>query len=193
MKKCTKCNNEFQLMYFQKNLRNRDGLSNWCKSCKKEYDTIYRKTDKVKNCYKSSEYLDRKKEYQNYIRKHSPEVLMYRGVKSRAKRFNIPFNIELNDIVYTEYCPLLNIKLDLSINKGRPRYNSPSLDKINPTLGYVKGNIWVISYKANTMKNNATPIELEYFCKNMLKKLNDNNILLDGVNDIPSNIENVWI
>jgi hypothetical protein len=43
--------------------------------------------------------------------------------------------------------------------------NSPSLDRIIPELGYVKGNIMVISHKANTIKSNANIEELEkVFC-----------------------------
>lgn len=50
--------------------------------------------------------------------------------------------------------------------------NSPSLDKIIPQLGYVKGNIIVMSMKANIMKANATKEELINFSKNILKIFN---------------------
>jgi hypothetical protein len=38
--------------------------------------------------------------------------------------------------------------------------NSPSLDRYVPSLGYARGNRWVISSKANTMKSNATLEEM---------------------------------
>ncbi len=38
---------------------------------------------------------------------------------------------------------------------------SPSLDRIDSTKGYTKGNIWVISNRANTLKNDATLSELK--------------------------------
>jgi len=39
--------------------------------------------------------------------------------------------------------------------------NSPSLDKLIPELGYVKGNITVMSVRANRIKNDATRQEIE--------------------------------
>ena len=48
-------------------------------------------------------------------------------------------------------------------------YDSPSLDKIIPSLGYVKDNIWVISYRANTIKNNCTFEEIEKLYKSLRK------------------------
>jgi hypothetical protein len=40
------------------------------------------------------------------------------------------------------------------------RNASPSLDRIDPSQGYIKGNVVVISHKANRLKNDAGLAEL---------------------------------
>lgn len=45
--------------------------------------------------------------------------------------------------------------------------DSPSLDRIKPELGYVKGNIRVISFKANSIKNDASIEELRQILQYM--------------------------
>lgn len=55
-------------------------------------------------------------------------------------------------------CPALGIKMEWGNKKGRR--TSPSLDKINPDKGYMKGNVAFISSKANSIKSDATPKEI---------------------------------
>ncbi len=96
----------------------------------------------------------------------SVEYRMLTRAKSRAKQNNIPFNLELTDIVIPEKCPLLGIPIEIQPKKGY-HPNSPSLDKIIPEKGYIKGNVWVISNRANTLKNDASLQELELLVENL--------------------------
>lgn len=81
-------------------------------------------------------------------------------VKARAKKLSIPFNLEDSDINIPEFCPVLGIKLVL-VNQGKGYHvDSPSLDRIDPKKGYTKGNVRVISARANLLKNDATVEEL---------------------------------
>lgn len=83
--------------------------------------------------------------------------------RSRASGKGIEFSITLADLVVPELCPVLGIPLKRNKGKGRAAANSPSVDRIDPTQGYVPGNVQVMSYKANCMKNNASPEELLAF------------------------------
>ena len=86
------------------------------------------------------------------------EAYMLDRSKSRAKKKGFEHTITLEDIQIPDKCPLLGIPL--FAGQGTVCPNSPTLDRIDSFKGYIKGNVWVISYKANTIKSNATPEEL---------------------------------
>jgi len=91
---------------------------------------------------------------------------MFNSARSRAKQKNIPFNLDLDFLrsIVVSHCPILGVELAWSTNRVNGNTtlpNSPSLDRIDPTRGYVKGNVWIISHKANCIKNNASHEELK--------------------------------
>jgi hypothetical protein len=96
------------------------------------------------------------------------EYLIYGRAKQSAKEKNLEFNLDVGDIIIPEYCPLLNLKLTFTFTpENRESYYS--IDRIDSSKGYIKGNIQIMSFKANTMKNSATNEELVTFAKNVLK------------------------
>jgi hypothetical protein len=102
-----------------------------------------------------------------YAQRH-PNRRMWSVAKQRAKKRGIIFTITPEDVVIPKYCPALGIELVLGVGisgrqGGNP--NSPSLDRIIPSLGYVPGNVRVISHLANSMKGAATQDQLEKFAK----------------------------
>lgn len=106
--------------------------------------------------------LERKREITaKWFENLSKEHRMYYAAKRRAKDSGRDFNIEVSDIVCPDVCPILGIPLIRG--KGRQTANSPSLDRIDTTKGYVKGNIQVVSLLANQMKGPATPEQLLRF------------------------------
>ena len=122
----------------------------------------YSKNYRNKNLEKSKEY------FKNYAREHfknNPDLYLYWSVKGRANRAGLPFDLEKGDIVIPTHCPVLGIPLFRNTGGKRPTANSPSVDRIIPELGYVKGNIQVISQRANVMKNDASPDELRKFAE----------------------------
>jgi hypothetical protein len=86
------------------------------------------------------------------------------AARTRSRKYGLPFNIILDDIVIPSHCPLLGIKLEPQ--KGRLSAASPSLDRIKPELGYIRGNIWVVSWRANTLKSDASLQELTALVEN---------------------------
>lgn len=83
---------------------------------------------------------------------------MVRAAKARATKAGVPFNLRPEDLTIPHRCPVLGIPLIVGANKASD--NSPSLDRVVPLLGYVPGNILIISNRANRIKNDATIDEL---------------------------------
>lgn len=80
-------------------------------------------------------------------------------LKNSAKRRNIQFIIGISDISpIPSECPDLKIPLRFF---GKKTANTATIDRIDPFKGYIPGNVRVVSYKANAMKQNATKQELE--------------------------------
>jgi len=76
----------------------------------------------------------------------------------------LPFNIELSDLVIPETCPILGIPLRIDENglkRTRSDY-SPTIDRVIPSKGYVKGNVAIISLRANRKKQDSSIEEVEH-------------------------------
>ena len=99
------------------------------------------------------------------------QKLLY-PARQRAKKKGIECTITKADIKLNKVCPLLGIPIDYSADKGGPGSvmpNSPSLDRIDSSKGYTPDNIWVISRRANVIKNDATLAELQMIACNLAK------------------------
>ena len=141
---CTKCKNFLPLDQFwpDKNAgearRGEDGIkrSTRCKECKiKEYVGI------------------------------DPRRKILYNARNRAKARGIECNLTVDDIVIPELCPVLGIPLVATVGEGRvpmqENTNAPTLDRIDPSKGYVRGNVMVISARANFLKADASLAEAE--------------------------------
>lgn len=93
---------------------------------------------------------------------------LYHNAKNRAKRKGIEFNLRISDIEIPEYCPYLHIKLSSGTYSDRKKGNSPTVDRIDATIGYIPSNIEIISDLANRMKQNANKEQLLTFAKSVL-------------------------
>lgn len=94
-----------------------------------------------------------------------PERYLATCARRRARNKGIEFNITHEDIHIPTHCPILGIELKSHVGEGKHggQNDSPTLDRIDPNKGYVKGNIQVLSHLANMMKSNATAEELHLF------------------------------
>jgi len=133
-----------------------------CRSRHRGYTKRYQsahadKKNEISRAWKKKHRASASASTRKWLTAHPAHRLHY-AAKSRAKRFGIPFDLHVTDIVVPERCPVLG--LVLQHGQGKQVDASPSLDRKIPELGYVVGNVLVISQRANRIKNDATPEEL---------------------------------
>ena len=81
----------------------------------------------------------------------------FRKKKANARKTGVEFTIDFGELTFPTHCPILGIELDyFAENRAE---NTVSFDKINPKLGYVSGNVVIISWRANRIKNDGTADE----------------------------------
>lgn len=170
-KYCTSCHNLLPLEAFSINRSNSSGRRSHCRVCINNNIE-----NKILNKIRCSEYYLRKRqrECRAWKRDNIKEYL-YNSAKTRAKQRNEEFSIDLEDIIVPELCPLLGIKMQY--NEGIKQDNSYSLDRIDSTKGYIKDNVWVVSLRANRIKNDSTIEELEMILNNLKLHINSQHIV----------------
>jgi hypothetical protein len=97
------------------------------------------------------------------VKSADPVYKMHNRAQTRAKLSGALFDLKKEDITIPETCPVFGYILECSKGRSGGRKNSPSLDRIDPTKGYTKDNIMVMSHLANQMKSHATTEELVMF------------------------------
>lgn len=167
MKICRKCKQDKEVEEFSKDKSSSDGRCSMCKQCTNTYKKSIRTRARELQALKMQDST-----YREYIRtrdrewrRNNPILHLYRGAKKRAKEKGLEFNIEHSDVVITTHCPILGVEFVQGVKGDYQK--SYSLDRIDSSKGYIKGNVRVISMRANTMKNNATYEELMAFALNI--------------------------
>jgi hypothetical protein len=143
-KQCSKCGAVKPISEFFKRKKNKDGLEGQCKLCHDEKNSKWEKANPIK----------------------MQTMYMAYAAKTRAKNKNLAYDIDANYLrsIIPTHCAVLGVKLEWSTHRGNgtnPLPNSPSLDRIDPTKGYIKGNVWIISHRANIIKSDASHEELK--------------------------------
>ena len=147
-KSCYACGIVKPVSCFYKAKAAKDGLFSSCKECANKY----KRADKIKNPVRVQ------------------TLSMFIQARRRAKRKNLPFDIDKEFVrsIVTTHCPVFGMPLEWSCMRGGKSTalpNSPSLDRIDPTKGYIKGNVWIISHRANQIKSDASHDELKLVAK----------------------------
>lgn len=154
LRTCIQCNQTKALSAFPRNSRVKSGHTAHCKACHIQRTQKWREKDPIQ--YRLQE--------------------MVNSSKQRATKKGLPHTITAEQLLplvqpYCPYLPHIALNWDLppaSSSKFRhPRFNSPSLERINPSLGYTIDNVIIISHRANCIKNDASEHELATIAQNV--------------------------
>jgi hypothetical protein len=164
LKRCSKCKQIKSFSEFGKYKRGKHGLAYHCKTCRvPSQATTYAK--KVASAGGRAKYNADAIMYRQLALQKDPVRArarkMFHHARERATRWDLEFGITFDDIVAVcgECCPVLCLELDWTTAVRKE--SSPTLDRLDNALGYVKGNILVMSWRANRLKSDGTADELQ--------------------------------
>lgn len=178
-KVCRTCRERKPLKAFYTSKYHQAGVTSRCKECIKAYQRHYNKNNKEiiavrasryrqahkeeisrkgKAYYEENKELLKSKARRRYWDIQLPQRLL-NSARYRARQQGLVCTITLEDIRVPERCPILNVVL--RPNTGKQSEDSPTLDRIDSKLGYVPGNVAVISWRANSLKSDASVEEVE--------------------------------
>ena len=139
----------------------------------KEHKKEYRSRPEVKE--RENEYDQRPevKERRKKWRASIPGRISLAKSRSRINNLEFSLTAEYLESIYPEdsMCPLLNIQLNWDSDSKHP--STPSLDRIDNSKGYIKGNVQWVSWRANNRMRDATPEELLILAQNYKKIYSD--------------------
>jgi hypothetical protein len=161
MKKiCTKCKIEKDISEYHKQVSRKEGHHSWCKVCK---------------CLNNQKYKneERPKETSKEIENRTAKQKLIQHAKVRANKKGLDFDITQHDFEIPEFCPVLGIPI--YIGKEKFHDGSPTIDRVDNNKGYIQGNIKVISWRANSIKSDATISEIDKIIKYIKNNVGNNN------------------
>lgn len=137
---CRVCAETKEICEFNKNSHMKSGYENECKKCK------------------SIRFLKYGTNAENRKR------WLLQRIRTKCDSIGIEFNLTIEDLVIPDVCPVLGLKLKFGADRAygnNATDDSPSVDRIDPTKGYTKDNIVIVSWRANRIKGNASFDELK--------------------------------
>ena len=151
-KRCSKCSLTKPVGEFSEDPRQSSGLQPQCKQCRAEYSARRRAANPEIGRKDGAKFHARRPFYQTV-----------KNAQYRAKKSGVPFDLteEYLESIWTGYCPVFRQRMAQPRSGKRSDKTQPSLDRLIPHKGYVRGNVVWISNKANTIKSDATSSEIQ--------------------------------
>lgn len=177
MKKCNKCGKIKPLNNFIKNNQCKGGLAGTCKDCQNDYSRKWKRehskelSEKRRKIYAETEGMEVKRRVEKRKQLYPLRMrcqLLRSGMRDRAKTKHIEFDSKffsvkylMNRLMRNSKCECCKKELDIEFKKDKKfNDNSPSMDRVNPLIGYTKNNTAILCWRCNKHKQDANSKEL---------------------------------
>ena len=148
MKLCSKCEKFKPKSEFYRSGQKRGGVRAECKECSDAMTLRWQRKNRA--AYNAQRVA--------YDKAHIPQTLI-RAARARAKQRGLRFNLTVKDILpLPKTCPVLGLPLTVGIGRWKPV--SYTIDRVDNSQGYIRGNVIVVSRRANTLKGDASLAEM---------------------------------
>lgn len=111
--------------------------------------------------------------YKKKWAKENPEKYLLYNPRQRAKKSGLEFNLQPEDVKIPNHCPVLGVKLTDPATNSKENTYGPSLHRIDSSKGYVKGNVMVVSWRANTLLSDSSAQEIRCLYEFSKRYMND--------------------
>ena len=155
-KACTVCGEVKPLDQYRKySGRGRLGLRPLCKVCQRAYEKAWRvnsvearKNSRAKRSQKTAI-------YSRQYRAKNRAAYLIAECRRRSQKKGFAFDLDayvpqIQERISKAICEVSGIALALEAAPGRA-YNTPSVDRIDPSSGYVYGNVRIVAFAVNAM------------------------------------------
>jgi len=159
-KRCFKCNQRKELSEFSKNRSTFDGYQKCCKECFSNYDS-------VKRGYKKKSKL-LKTDLEVYLRNKTS------GLKRKSERMGLEFDLPktfLYETLLKQNHKCYYTDIEIKHNEGCHQFDSISVERLDPMLGYTKDNVVLASYTINSFKGIMNELEFKLYLDLIIPKL----------------------
>lgn len=92
-----------------------------------------------------------------YTDLYNAQRLKFSRKRAHATRIGWSWTVTFGEIDWPTHCPILGIELDYFAETRQE--NSVSFDRIDPNKGYDSGNVTIMSWRANRIKNDGSAEE----------------------------------
>jgi len=177
MKICSKCKKEYPLGMFVKNKQCKDGYAGTCRNCQNAYSREWKEKNRqrlapIRRQQYAEGYGAIQREKERIHKEQYPLrvrcQLLRAGMRDRSRDKGRVFDSDYFTVSYlmdrlsaNPNCECCNKPLDISF-KPDCKFNesSPSMDRVNPSNGYVKRNVAILCWRCNKLKQDANAQEL---------------------------------